>query len=176
MGRFQKSVPGTKSAFVSPEGWPVERVDLCAKKIQIPPAHLRTSANELDVSVGKRDNPRNAKVFLQRALDDLIERNFPSERTVAEFEEMICASAGNTKRFRPRANDGAKRRAALRLQAQENAGRFQDRRLALSISAHKKIKPRGELDPERFEAAKISKLKFSEHAIITAVAVSLCRG
>jgi hypothetical protein len=49
------------------------------------------------------------------------------------------------------------------LQAQENAGRFQDRCFPLPVPAHEKIEAGSKFDRERFEAPKVPELKFSEH-------------
>jgi hypothetical protein len=49
------------------------------------------------------------------------------------------------------------------LEPEKNASRFEDRRFPLPVSADEKIEPRRKLDPERFEAAKISDLQVSEH-------------
>ena len=113
MGRFQKGVAGAKSAFVGPKSRPVERVDLCGQKIEIPPARLRTAADELNISVGKGDDPRDPQVFVQRALLDVIKSNFRSKRAVAEFQRVIFAAAGNGKRFFSETHQGRKRGAAL---------------------------------------------------------------
>jgi hypothetical protein len=57
------------------------------------------------------------------------------------------------------------RRAALRLQAQEHTGGFENRGLPLPVRADHEIETGRELDRERFETTKCEHLQLSEHAI-----------
>jgi hypothetical protein len=107
----------------------------------------------------------------------MVERHFPAQRAIAEFEQMIFAVAGERERFLSEPDERREGGAPLRLQPEKNAGGLEKRRLPLPVSPDKKIKPGSELDPERFKAAKISELKVSEHfSQSSAVAASLCRG
>jgi hypothetical protein len=76
---------------------------------------------------------------------------------------MTFVSARNRKGFFSETDNREKGRAALRLQPQERASRFEDRRLPLPVLPDQKIESGGEVRPERFEAAEISQLKISEH-------------
>ena len=133
------------------------------EKIEITATGFGTAADEFDVRICKRNDPRDAKVFVQRALFDLIESNLSTEWTVAKIQLVMLAAARNGKRFFSEADNGRERGAALGLQPQKNASGFQDRRFSLPVPADKKIESRRKFDPERFEAAKISELQVSEH-------------
>jgi hypothetical protein len=76
---------------------------------------------------------------------------------------MIFYPARNAECLFPEAHYWRERRASLRLEPEKNARRFEDRRFPLPVSPEEKIKAGSDLDAERFEAAKISKLKFGEH-------------
>src|SRR5205807_4129089 len=76
---------------------------------------------------------------------------------------MIFDSTRNPEGFFSEPHRRSETGAALRLQPKKNAGRFEDRRFPLPVSSEEKIKARRQLDAQRFEAAKISKLKFGEH-------------
>ena len=94
---------------------------------------------------------------------DLIERKFPSQRTVTKLERVIAVTSGNGERFMTKPDERRETGTALRLQSQEDTGCFQNRRLAFAIRAEKKIKSRRELEGERFEAAEILQAQFGEH-------------
>ena len=89
---------------------------------------------------------------------------------------MIFEPAGDRERFLPETNDRRERRAALRLQAQENARCFEDRGLALPVAPDEKVEAGSELDGQRFETSKIPELKFSEHDAMRIVAAIVDRG
>src|ERR1051326_6001345 len=76
---------------------------------------------------------------------------------------MIFDSSGHAEGAFTKSQNGRQGRAALRLESEENAGRFEDGSLSLPVASQKKIKARRKLDTKRFKAAKISELKFGEH-------------
>jgi hypothetical protein len=139
---------------------------LRGQKIEIAAPCLGAAADELDVRVREGDDPRGVQVFVQRVLLDVVESNFSAKPAVAEFEQVVFAAAGNRKRFLSEADKRRERGTALRLQSQKNASGLQNRCFPLPIPADKKIEPRKEFDPERFETAKISQLQVSEHLMI----------
>jgi hypothetical protein len=76
---------------------------------------------------------------------------------------VIFDLAGNAEQSFPKPNHRPEGGTSLGLEPEENARRFQDRSFPLPVSPQEKVKARSQLDPKRFEAAKIPQLKFGEH-------------
>lgn len=113
MGRFQKSVARAKGAFVCAESWAVGWVNLRREKIEITTARFGTAADEFDVGICERNNTRDSKVFVQRALFDVIESNLSTERTIAEVQQVMPGTARDGTRFCSEPDNWRERGAAL---------------------------------------------------------------
>jgi hypothetical protein len=79
------------------------------------------------------------------------------------LERVIFNSSFQRERVFAEADGRREGRRPLRLQAKKNAGRFKNRRFPLPVLPHDKIEARFKLHAQRFEAAKISELKFRQH-------------
>ena len=80
---------------------------------------------------------------------------------------MFVGVARENERSLPDAHRRRQTGRALRLQAQQHAGRFEQRRLSSTIRTDDEIESGREFDRSRFEATEVAQLQVAEHHAFT---------
>jgi histidyl-tRNA synthetase len=153
---LEQEVARAQGAVVGAEIFQIGGIALAAEEVEEAAALGGGAADQFDILVGKKRDQPGAQVFVGFALRQIVEEKFASlgSGKVAS-QRPLAGASGQGKALRPVAHSLGQRSGSGGLQAQKDADRFEDGRLATGVGGAQQVQARSRTELGPREAAEV---------------------